>query len=164
MDLYKGIFLVTRIPGTPGGSPEPPGTSRVVTGTPLTTRGTPLRPAGTPMGPPGDAPGIPGPPHGTTQSTISQQIENARSCRLLHPNPVVATHHPKSGPLWARPLWAPWAVVGRALVDLPGPLRARPFWASLGPCGLLMGWALMGPLGPCGLGPIGPSGPSWAGP
>ena len=33
------------------------------------------------------------------------------------------------GPLWAGPLWAPWARMGRALMGLPWPLWAGPSWA-----------------------------------
>ena len=65
----------------------------------------------------------------------------------------------RPGPLWAGPLWAPWALMGLALIGppwalmgLPGPLWAEPLRASLGPYGpgpygppwALMGWALMG--------------------
>ena len=50
------------------------------------------------------------------------------------------------GPLWAGPLWAPWALVGQALVGPPRLLWARPLWPSLGACG-------PGPYGP----------PPWAG-
>ena len=46
-------------------------------------------------------------------------------------------------------LWAPKALVGRALVGAPGPLWAVPLWAHV--C-----QALVGPLGPCGPGPCGP--------
>ena len=52
------------------------------------------------------------------------------------------------GPSWARPYWAP-----------PGPSWARPLRSPLLPCGpawALVGQALMGSLGPHGLGPCGP--------
>ena len=88
--------------------------------------------------------------------------------------PLMALVGPPA-PLWAGPLWAPWALVGPPgplwagppLWAPPGPygpgpygppwaLMGRPLWALLGPygpgpCGLpwaLMGLALMGPLGP----------------
>ena len=111
-----------------------------------------------------------------TKTPISRQTYSARRSRLLHPNLLVATHHPKdssgpgrpgllwalgplwagpfwAGPLWAGPLWAPLGLRGPgpcwlswALVGAPGRLWAGPLWA--GPL-----WA---PLGPCG-----PPGPLW---
>ena len=54
------------------------------------------------------------------------------------------------GRLWAEPLWAPWALVGRALVGPlgacgPGPCgRPGPLWALWA----LVGRALVGPLSP----------------
>ena len=60
------------------------------------------------------------------------------------------------GPLWAGPSWPPWALVGRALVGPPEHL-----WPTLRPCGP----------SPCGLSPceplwplVGPPGPLWARP
>ena len=46
---------------------------------------------------PGDHPGPPRPPW-TTKTAIARQIYSARSSRLLHLNPSVATHHPKESP------------------------------------------------------------------
>ena len=75
---YHGIvsrnYPVKRNPGTPETSPEPPW--------------DPGDSLGTPLGPPGDAPGTLGDP----------QIHIARSFRLLHPNPFVATDRPKESP------------------------------------------------------------------
>ena len=81
----------------------------------------------------------------------------------------------------AGPLWASWALVGRALVGLPVSV-----WAPLGPCGrpwalvgapwplwaeplwatwALMGRAIVGPLWALvGRAIVGPPGPWWAGP
>ena len=75
------------------------------------------------------------------------------SLGLLWAGPLRAPH----GPLWAgpgglpEPLWAPWGLVGRALVCPLWPLWAGPLWvpwalvgrALVGPWAL-MGWALMG--------------------
>ena len=44
------------------------------------------------------------------------------------------------GPLWAGLLWAPWVLMGRALM---GRTHYGPPWALPGPA--LMGWALMAP-------------------
>ena len=50
---------------------------------------------------------------------------------------------------WPGPYGTPWALMGRALMDLPGRLWAGPLWAALGPYG-------PGPYGP---GPHAPPGP-----
>jgi hypothetical protein len=51
MESYHGIFVMKRIPGIPGESPEPPGTSGDPPGTPL---GPPLGRPGTPIWDPWD--------------------------------------------------------------------------------------------------------------
>ena len=80
------------------------------------------------------------------------------------------------GPLWAVPLWGPWALVGQVRKSPPWALAGQAF---LGPEPLWAG-PLSAPLGangpgPCGLSPWAPlglmgqplmsaHGPSWAGP
>ena len=73
----------------------------------------------------------------------------------------------------ARPLWAPLGACGPGPCEPPGPVWAWHLWAPT----VLVGQALVGPLGPCGpLGPlwapwafvgrafVGPLGLFWAGP
>ena len=66
--------------------------------------------------------------------------------------------HP--GPLWFGALWAPWALVGQALVG-PWALVGQ---ALVGVIGLLWAGPLWTTLGPRGLGPCGLPGPLWARP
>ena len=108
-----------------------------------------------------------------TKTAIYRPMYNARISRLLHPDRIVAMHHP-SDP--RDTLHAHWALVGWAIVGPPGPSWApwalvgheivgRPLWASwavLGPPWPLWAGLLWAPLGPCGLGHLGTHGPSWA--
>ena len=63
----------------------------------LCPQGHPKDPSETPRGPPGDAPGTRHGPWGlrSKKTATPPQISSPRSSRLLHPNPFVATHHPK---------------------------------------------------------------------
>ena len=95
------LSLCKRSPGPPGKLRSPLGPSGTLGARPRDTSETPLRPPSTTLGPPGDAPGIAGNPRGPpqiTKVTIAQKNYSARSARLLHPSPVVATHHPKDSP------------------------------------------------------------------
>ena len=103
MTLYYGI------PGIPWARPCDPGTPMGRPGTPLGRPGTPLGRLGTPLGPPGtslrppgDAPGIPGDPQEPlwnplwiTKTLIFQQIDSARSSRLLCSKLPVRAHRMK---------------------------------------------------------------------
>ena len=57
------------------------------------------------------------------------------------------------GPLWAGPLWAPWPLWA-GLLWAP--------WALVGRAWALVGWAIVGAMGPCGPCPCGPPGPCLA--
>ena len=88
--IYYGIlspnYFVKRNPRTSGTSSEPPG----IPGSP---RARSWDPPGTSPGPRGP----PGPPM-DRKTSIAQQIYSSRKFGLLHPNPFVATQHPKASP------------------------------------------------------------------
>ena len=103
-ESYYGIILLKYIKelylrkGSRGslGSPRSPrghpGTPRA---RPWDPRGRPWDPWACPWNPPGAPLAYTGPPGAPTdhKAAIFQQIASARSFRLLHPNPFVATHH-----------------------------------------------------------------------
>ena len=102
IELYYRIILIKRIPVIPGECPEPPETSG----------DAPVTPMGHPMG----APGTLWAPPRTTGTAISQRMFSARSSRLLHPNPFVATRHAKNSPGPLYPVYVEDRVLQRVAI------------------------------------------------